>query len=174
MRSNPQQVRANRRLSRTAANTGRPARSLTSCLPLPRGLGAVRKNRRGRPGSPAPHDIPRRARADANGPRQTARDAPACGRAPGAGAHEPLLATLARLSSALGITLDVHIAPDPVVPQSALPAETATSSRFAWSRTRGVVRSPADQVGVRTFAGAAHPAAGLDPGRLAAVRGTAG
>ena len=32
-----------------------------------------------------------------------------------AGSHEPSLATLARLSSALGITLDVHIAPDSVV-----------------------------------------------------------
>jgi ribosome-binding protein aMBF1 (putative translation factor) len=36
-----------------------------------------------------------------------------------AGSHEPSLATLARLSSALGITLDVHIAPDSVVLQSA-------------------------------------------------------
>ena len=30
-----------------------------------------------------------------------------------AGSHEPSLATLARLSSALGISLDVHIAPAP-------------------------------------------------------------
>jgi len=36
-----------------------------------------------------------------------------------AGSHEPSLATLARLSNALGITLDVHIAPDSVVLQSA-------------------------------------------------------
>ena len=35
------------------------------------------------------------------------------------GSHEPSLATLARLSSALGISLDVHIAPDSVVLRSA-------------------------------------------------------
>jgi ribosome-binding protein aMBF1 (putative translation factor) len=36
-----------------------------------------------------------------------------------AGTHEPSLATLARLSSALGIRLDVHIAPDSMVLESA-------------------------------------------------------
>lgn len=36
-----------------------------------------------------------------------------------AGSHEPSLATLARLSTALGITLDVHIEGDSVVLQSA-------------------------------------------------------
>jgi len=36
-----------------------------------------------------------------------------------AGSHEPSLATLARLSSALGITLNVHIARDSVVLQTA-------------------------------------------------------
>lgn len=36
-----------------------------------------------------------------------------------AGSHEPSLATLARLSSALGISLDVHIAPDSMVLRSA-------------------------------------------------------
>jgi ribosome-binding protein aMBF1 (putative translation factor) len=36
-----------------------------------------------------------------------------------AASHEPSLATLARLSTALGITLDVHIEPDSVVLQSA-------------------------------------------------------
>src|SRR5664279_4114915 len=36
-----------------------------------------------------------------------------------AGSHEPSLATLARLSTALGVSLDVHIAPDSVVLQSA-------------------------------------------------------
>lgn len=35
-----------------------------------------------------------------------------------AGTHEPSLATLARLSSALGIRLDVHIAPDSMVLES--------------------------------------------------------
>jgi ribosome-binding protein aMBF1 (putative translation factor) len=36
-----------------------------------------------------------------------------------AGMHEPSLATLARLSSALGIRLDIHIAPDSMVLESA-------------------------------------------------------
>jgi ribosome-binding protein aMBF1 (putative translation factor) len=36
-----------------------------------------------------------------------------------AGTHEPSLATLARLSNALGIRLDVHIAPDSMVLESA-------------------------------------------------------
>ena len=36
-----------------------------------------------------------------------------------AGTHEPSLATHARLSSALGIRLDVHIAPDSMVLESA-------------------------------------------------------
>lgn len=36
-----------------------------------------------------------------------------------AGSHEPSLATLARLSTALGISLDVHIAPDSMVLRSA-------------------------------------------------------
>jgi DNA-binding XRE family transcriptional regulator len=36
-----------------------------------------------------------------------------------AGSHEPSLATLARLSSALGVSLDVHIAPDSMVLRSA-------------------------------------------------------
>lgn len=36
-----------------------------------------------------------------------------------AGSHEPSLATLGRLSSALGISLDVHIAPDSIVLRSA-------------------------------------------------------
>jgi transcriptional regulator with XRE-family HTH domain len=36
-----------------------------------------------------------------------------------AGTREPWLATLARLSSALGIRLDVHIAPDSIVLESA-------------------------------------------------------
>jgi ribosome-binding protein aMBF1 (putative translation factor) len=36
-----------------------------------------------------------------------------------AGTHEPSLATLARLSSALGIRLDVHVAPDSIVLESA-------------------------------------------------------
>jgi predicted transcriptional regulator len=36
-----------------------------------------------------------------------------------AGSHEPSLATLGRLSSALGISLDVHIAPDSMVLRSA-------------------------------------------------------
>lgn len=36
-----------------------------------------------------------------------------------AGSHEPTLATLARLSSALGVSLDVHIAPDSMVLRSA-------------------------------------------------------
>jgi ribosome-binding protein aMBF1 (putative translation factor) len=36
-----------------------------------------------------------------------------------AGSHEPSLATLARLSSALGISLDVHIAPESMVLSSA-------------------------------------------------------
>ena len=36
-----------------------------------------------------------------------------------AGTHEPSLATLARLSRALGIRLDVHIAPDSMVLESA-------------------------------------------------------
>lgn len=36
-----------------------------------------------------------------------------------AGSHEPSLATLGRLSSALGIRLDVHIAPDSMVLSSA-------------------------------------------------------
>jgi DNA-binding XRE family transcriptional regulator len=36
-----------------------------------------------------------------------------------AGSHEPSLATLARLSSALGINISLHIAPDSVVLQSA-------------------------------------------------------
>jgi ribosome-binding protein aMBF1 (putative translation factor) len=36
-----------------------------------------------------------------------------------AGSHEPSLATLGRLSSALGIRLDVHIAPDSMVLRSA-------------------------------------------------------
>lgn len=36
-----------------------------------------------------------------------------------AGSHEPSLVTLARLSSTLGITLEVHIAPDSTVLRSA-------------------------------------------------------
>ena len=36
-----------------------------------------------------------------------------------AGTHEPSLATLGRLSNALGIRLDVHIAPDSMVLESA-------------------------------------------------------
>jgi transcriptional regulator with XRE-family HTH domain len=35
------------------------------------------------------------------------------------GSHVPSLATLARLSNALGVSLDVHIAPDSVVLRSA-------------------------------------------------------
>lgn len=36
-----------------------------------------------------------------------------------AGSHEPSLGTLARLSNALGVSLDVHIAPDSMVLRSA-------------------------------------------------------
>lgn len=36
-----------------------------------------------------------------------------------AGSYEPSLATLGRLSSALGIKLDVHIAPDSMILRSA-------------------------------------------------------